>query len=225
MIHWKILDAKRKTILEKLCAEPWIKDFYLAGGTALSLELGLRKSNDFDFFSSRPFGEEKLFADLTRALGKKPQVISLGEGTCDVNADGIQISFFYYPHPLLEDTVISAELPGLQMASLDDIAAMKMAAIGSRSVKKDFYDLYHILTLKNYQASDLIRLLNKKFGKKGWGASYYVMSLSYFDPAEADSLPQCYVPCDWSKIKTYFLAFQKAMLAALSLSDTETHID
>jgi len=215
MIHWETLDSKRKAVLKKLCAQPLIQDFYLAGGTGLSLELGLRKSNDFDFFSSRPFAEEKLYADLSKVLGKKPQVISLGEGTCDVNADGIQISFFYYPHPLLAPLVSAAEIKGLHLASLEDIAAMKMSAIGSRSVKKDFYDLYQILTLKNWKAEDLIALLNKKYGKKGWGASYYVMSLSYFDPTDADPLPQCYVPCNWDEIKTYFLAFQKEMLSVL----------
>jgi hypothetical protein len=215
MIHWKTLDSKRKIVLQKLCAQPFIKDFYLAGGTALSLELGLRKSDDFDFFTLRPFSEDQLYAKLSELLGKKPQVISLGEGTCDVDADGIQISFFLYPHRLLAPFILTPELPGLQLASLEDIAAMKMAAIGSRSVKKDFYDLYQILNLKNWKAKDLIALLDKKYGKKGWGASYYVMSLSYFEPAEADPLPRCYVPCDWVKIKAYFLAFQKEMLSAL----------
>ena len=215
MIYWKTIDSKRKSVLKKLCIQPFIKDFYLAGGTALSLELGLRKSEDFDFFTLKPFAEDQLYAELAKALGKKPQVISLGEGTCDVNADGIQITFFSYPHRLLAPFVVAPELPGLRMASLEDIATMKMAAIGSRSAKKDFYDLYHILILKNWKAEELIALLNKKYGKKGWGASRYVMSLSYFDPAEGEPLPQCYVPCDWDRIKTFFLAYQKEMLNAL----------
>jgi hypothetical protein len=218
MIYWKTLDSKRKNVLKKLCAQPFIKDFYLTGGTALSLELGLRKSNDFDFFTLSPFKEDQLYAQLGKTLGKKPQAISLSEGTCDVDADGIQISFFFYPHHLLAPFVLAPELPGLKMASLEDIATMKMAAIGSRSAKKDFYDLYHILILEHWKGEDFIALLNRKFGKKGWGASHDVMSLSYFDPAEADPLPECYVPCDWDKIKTFFLAFQKDMLLALEKS-------
>jgi hypothetical protein len=114
MIYWKTLDSKRKIVLKKLCAQPFIKDFYLAGGTALSLELGLRKSDDFDFFTLRPFSEDQLYAKLSELLGKKPQVISLGEGTCDVDADGIQISFFLYPHRLLAPFVLTPELPGLR---------------------------------------------------------------------------------------------------------------
>lgn len=215
MIHWTTLDSKRKNVLKKLCLQPFIKDFYLAGGTALSLQLGLRKSEDFAFFTPHSFSEDQLYAELAKVLGKKPQVISLGEGTCDVNADGIQISFFSYPHRLLAPFVVAPELPELRLASLADIAAMKMAAIGSRSAKKDFYDLYHILILKNWKAEEMIALLNKKYGKKGWGASHYVMSLSYFDPAEGEPLPHCYVPCDWDEIKTFFLAYQKEMLSVL----------
>jgi hypothetical protein len=181
----------------------------------LSMELGLRKSEDFDFFSLRPFAEDALYVELAKALGEEPRVISLGEGTCDVNADGIQISFFYYPRPLLAPLVKDKELPGLAMASLEDIACMKMSAIGSRSAKKDFYDLYHILKLKNWKAEDLIAMLNRKFGKNGWSPADYLKSLSYFDPVEKDSLPQCYVPCRWNEIKAYFLAYQKAMFKAL----------
>jgi predicted nucleotidyltransferase component of viral defense system len=180
MIHWETLDKKREILLKKIILQPFLKDFYLAGGTALSLQLGLRKSNDFDFFSPHPFAEDALYDEFVKALGSKPKVISLGDGTCDMDVNGIQVSFFHYRHPLAGPLVEASEFPGLRMASLQDIAAMKFSAIGSRSTKRDFYDLYHILRLEKWSAADLVDILDKKYGKKGWNDSYYVMSPQLF---------------------------------------------
>ena len=103
MIYWKTIDSKRKSVLKKLCIQPFIKDFYLAGGTALSLELGLRKSEDFDFFTLKPFAEDQLYAELAKALGKKPQVISLDDapkGYAEFDA-GAPKKFVLDPHNIL----------------------------------------------------------------------------------------------------------------------------
>jgi hypothetical protein len=47
-MFYSILDKKRIDILPLL--KEFRKDFYLAGGTALALQIGHRDSLDFDFF-------------------------------------------------------------------------------------------------------------------------------------------------------------------------------
>ncbi|MFH1991648.1 MAG: nucleotidyl transferase AbiEii/AbiGii toxin family protein [Pseudomonadota bacterium] len=42
-----------------------IDAFYLAGGTALALQLGHRKSDDFDFFSNRMFNTDSILARIS----------------------------------------------------------------------------------------------------------------------------------------------------------------
>jgi hypothetical protein len=65
-LHFKVLDDKRKKILPQLIS---LKDrFYLAGGTALALQLGHRSSIDFDFFSQIPFDNLNLYIEIEEIL-------------------------------------------------------------------------------------------------------------------------------------------------------------
>jgi len=62
-LHLDILDKPRTTLLKKLTTHT--KGFILSGGTALALQLGHRKSFDFDFFSQTEIPAnllEKLFS-------------------------------------------------------------------------------------------------------------------------------------------------------------------
>jgi len=62
-LHWEILDEKRLGMVAKL--RPFKKNFYLAGGTALALQIGHRTSMDFDFFSTVDFNHADVL-DLSR---------------------------------------------------------------------------------------------------------------------------------------------------------------
>ncbi len=64
IINWRYetLPRQTKKALDFLSAEKWLKesDWYLAGGTALALQAGNRKSYDLDFFTvQRNFDEKK----------------------------------------------------------------------------------------------------------------------------------------------------------------------
>ena len=66
-MFWNILDAQRRAALPSLgfCRA---QGFYLAGGTALALQVGHRDSVDFDFFSEREFDTARLFELLVNAF-------------------------------------------------------------------------------------------------------------------------------------------------------------
>lgn len=49
-MYFEILDNDRLTLLQTLCDKIDLSAFYLVGGTALSLQMKLRKSYDFNFF-------------------------------------------------------------------------------------------------------------------------------------------------------------------------------
>lgn len=63
-MHWNILDKKRISLLREIVKSVEIGEYYMAGGTALSLQLGLRKSVDFDFFVPHKFNPHSLYAQL-----------------------------------------------------------------------------------------------------------------------------------------------------------------
>ncbi len=210
-VHPEILDGKRIRLLQSLVRLPELSPFDMAGGTALSLQLGLRVSHDFDFFSPDDFNREHLLSTL-RSTYPSVETLQLVHGTCDVLIDGIQVSFFHYPYPRIAPPLTDFNgFPGLKLSSLDDIAAMKLSAIGSRASRKDFYDLYQILHVGGLSPTHLLDDVHRKFGET-FDATYMLMSLSYFADAESEVLPKCFVKTEWDEIKSYFIGLQPTLM-------------
>ncbi len=210
-MYFEILDEKRFSILKKICEIPDINDFYLAGGTALSLQLKLRKSFDFDFFTQKSFNENVLYDSIKSLFPGKIEVITLNKGTCNLFVDGIQVSFFEYPYPMVNELIDDPEIKILHLASINDIAVMKMAAIGNRGAKKDFFDLYQIITGTGLTSEQIICYLREKYGYN-FNFSYMLMGLDYFEDAEDETLPQLYVKFDWNKTKKFFVQKKKELI-------------
>lgn len=201
-MEWKILDDKRKSILQNLVKSIELKDYYMAGGTALSLQLGLRKSIDFDFFVPHSFDTDNLLREITK-LYPDTKIRQHTERTLDLDVEGIQVSFFHYGYEMVNPYVFDKNLPELKMASPQDIAAMKLSAIGSRGSRKDFYDLYQICNKMDISPESMNRILQIKFGKNT-DPSYMIMGLSYFADAENEKLSELYVDYDWKRVKSFF---------------------
>ena len=205
-MYWKIFDKDRYELLKKISEVVSIDNYYMIGGTALSLQLGLRESYDFDFCVKNQFNNEILLDEL-KSIGKV-EVIQNQKGTCDIILNGVQVSFFYYPNKVIKDFVETEEMPDLKIASILDIAIMKVVAIGGRGAKKDFFDLYNIIEKCNITASELVNGLIQKCGDN---INYVniIMGLSYFEDAEDEILPNTFVDYNWENIKKFFIGFQK----------------
>ncbi len=189
----KAIDSKTRQVLAKIKETGVLNNFYLAGGTALSLILGHRKSVDLDFFSSRFPKTEILLAKL-RSLG--PEIINQDKGTLDLYIKGVKVSFLKYDYPLVGDFL---EFDGVEIASLADIACMKLSAISSRGSKKDFIDLYFILEKESLK--NLLSLFQKKFKGVDYQMAHILKSLVYFEDAEQDPDPVFLVSFDWGRAK------------------------
>lgn len=142
-MFWSILDDQRRRALPTLgfCRK---EGFYLAGGTALALQIGHRDSVDFDFFTHGPFDTARLFERLLSAFVPTSVVKVQDErNTLSVIAAGnIKLSFMSYPYPLLRPLVTTEHL---DLADMADIGCMKLSAITGRGTMKDYVDLYVIL--------------------------------------------------------------------------------
>lgn len=205
-MYWNTIDENRQKLLKKITERISLNNYYMIGGTALSLQLGLRLSYDFDFCVPEMFNNEVLLEEL-KEIGKI-EIKQNQKGTCDVILDGVQVSFFYYPNKMIEQYVTNEEIPNLKMASIIDIAIMKIVAIGGRGAKKDFFDLYNIINQLDIKTLDLAKGLIKKCGNDINYASV-IMGLSYFEDAEQEVLPESFVEYDWDEIKNFFINFQK----------------
>jgi len=150
--YWNILDFKRTGLLPLF--KPFKDNFYLAGGTALALQLGHRDSIDFDFFSPDSFSTVELFKKIEQVFSDH-KVIKTQEEKDTLSMeidDDIKVSFFAYRYKMVESLL---DENNFKIASLADIGAMKFSAITGRSVLKDYIDIYFIL-----QKIDLEKLLN-----------------------------------------------------------------
>ena len=204
-MHFEIIDKDRFELLKKITENVSIPNYYMVGGTGLSLQLGLRESFDFDFCVKEQFNNEILLEEL-KIIGQTEKK-QKKKGTCDLIINGVQVSFFYYPNRVINDYVTTKEIPKLKIASILDIAIMKIVAIGGRGAKKDFFDLYQIMNRCNISLNDLANGLIQKCGTNVNYANI-VMGLSYFEDAEQEILPKTFVEYNWDEIKRFFVKFQ-----------------
>lgn len=88
--------------------------------------------------------------------------------------DSIQLSFFGYRHSLLQ-SLIKTEY--FDIASILDIGCMKLSAITSRYVEKDYIDLYFIL--QSLSLPELLESFVKKY--PNFDETLILKSIVYFD--------------------------------------------
>ncbi len=154
-MHYEALDEKRRALLPALGA--FKNDFYLAGGTALALQIGHRVSVDFDFFTEEGFDTEVLYEQVQKTFGQVPRTQESVHTLAVIVEDDVRISFMRYRYPLLAACV---DTEHLRLASMPDIGCMKLGAIVSRAELKDYVDLFFIL--KQLSLTELLTDLSKK---------------------------------------------------------------
>lgn len=113
-----ILHPKQQRALGKLAVSRFF-DWYLAGGTALVLQLGHRTSLDFDFYSNKKLESEKIATHFKQSF-PLIRILRQTEDTFQGIIEGVNVSVFYYPYPLVKKLV---DFPPIQLGSLEDIAA------------------------------------------------------------------------------------------------------
>ncbi len=172
-MFYGILDKKRQDLLPRLAQLK--NEFYLAGGTALALQIGHRDSVDFDFFKTGDFDTQQQFQKIKKDLNAyKLTKIQEENNTLTVLADNeILLSFIGYNYPLIKEKIYEKYLC---LAATEDIAAMKMSAILNRASNKDYIDLYFIL--QTHKLNDLLELAQKKF--QDIDTNLILKSLVYF---------------------------------------------
>lgn len=194
-MHKEILNKKTKRFLDEIRKNKIFKNFYLAGGTALALQIGHRKSIDLDWFSKKPFSTKELKKEL-RKLGKL-KIDEEKKDTLNCTLDGIRLSFFEYPYKLLFPFVSYGK--DLKLANIKDIACMKIDAISSRGSKKDFIDLYFLL--KSFSLKELLRLFDKKYKGVEYNHLHILKSLTYFEETEKEPMPIMIEKISWKNVK------------------------
>ncbi len=128
-------------LIQQLQALPELKDFYLAGGTALALQLGHRNSIDIDLFTLTEFSDTDIIELISKQYSIKE--VFRRQNTIISLVNNIKTDFIRHNYPLLQPPITEE---GISYLSKEDIAAMKFhAIIQSGKRLKDFIDVYFLL--------------------------------------------------------------------------------
>jgi predicted nucleotidyltransferase component of viral defense system len=203
--HYETLPPETKKALDFLSTEKWLENsnWYLAGGTALALQSGNRKSVDLDFFTtSRDFDEKSLLTNFIRNTDWQTSVEE--KNTIYGVLYGAKVSFIAYPFFVPKLTM---NLHGtISVLAPIDIAVMKIIAVSQRGRKRDFFDLYWCA--KNIESLDnLIKKLKEQYPSVAHDYNHILKSLVYFEDAESDPEPEIYFKANWLEIKGFLFLY------------------
>jgi predicted nucleotidyltransferase component of viral defense system len=198
-MHWEIIIPNMREVMVAFDRSHFGQRFYLAGGTALALQLGHRKSVDLDFFT--PTEDISTIAsplmDSLRTLS--PTIADTSWGNLVLVANNVKVGFYGYGYELLAPLI---EADDVRMASVFDIGLMKMDALLSRASRKDFYDLYTIC--QNIPLQELLKLAPRKFPGVRDFESQVVRHMVYFERAEQEADVPMLISTSWGEVKSWF---------------------
>lgn len=200
-MHAETLPPGSRQTLDWLARQsaPALRNWMLAGGTGLALQIGHRISEDFDFFRTDAMDVRTLH-DVFKAYGAY-ETLQEAEHTLTVRLDQTKLSFFCVRDPFLFS---GRPYRFFTIADITDIALMKIAAISGRGSRKDFVDLFFILS-GSLSLRQSLELATKKYGANRANRYQLLKSLTYFDDAEREPMPRMLRPVDWDACKRFFI--------------------
>ena len=194
MLHYETIEPATLELLIGLMNEPLLADTRLVGGTALALQLGHRSSIDLDLFGSFSCDEIEMRKVLA-SLGEL-HVINTSTNVKLFTINGVKVDIVNYDSPWIDNMVME---DGLRLASIQEIAAMKVRAIVGRGTRKDFVDLYYLL--QYFTMKEILDLFYKKYPDVNDFVA--IRSLTYFEDAEQNPMPLMHTSDTWDAMKAF----------------------
>lgn len=140
MLYKETVSTGTLELLKELVTDVHLSSFFLVGGTALSLQIGHRKSIDIDLFSQADFNENDLLAYIEERYNFYTDFQT--KNAIKGRIKDVKVDFIAHKYPLVDPLLT---IDGVRMAGLTDIAAMKLNAITSDGTRlKDFIDVAYL---------------------------------------------------------------------------------
>lgn len=194
MLHTETVERETLRLLKALLSEPLLADFALAGGTALSLLIGHRRSIDLDLFGRKPYDVEAMRQMLVSRYDFSET--NAARNSLSGNIHGVKVDCITHNYPTLEADIVE---DGLRLYSLPDIAAMKLSAVRDNGTRlKDFVDLAYMST--RLPLDKMLDSYGRKYNHSN--AAIALKSLTYFDDINFDeNIRLTRGAFDWLRIK------------------------
>lgn len=182
MFHPESLTKEAKMLFPKLAGFKEV--FYLAGGTALALQIGHRVSVDFDLFSPHLIKKTLLAKVETVYEGLPMEVLVNNSRELTLLIQGVKLTFLQYPFPVIRPF---EENDTISLLSSNEILATKAYTIGRRGSFKDYVDLYVGINRGISSLREVIDLARKKYGE-AFNDRLFLEQTVYLDDVAEDSI-------------------------------------
>ena len=199
------------------------KEFYLTGGTALSLfYLKHRKSNDLDFFTNNPelilpfsYNLEEGLKKINCATQRQRGLHSFVEIVVTKNKDSTVIHLAQDAPYRIEPFKQFPEYPALNVDSLSDIAANKLLALFGRAALRDFIDVYFLINKKYVDFQEMVS--NAKQKDPGFDLYWLGVALERINTFKDDSPEMLLLlePVDFREMLAFFSEWREKITRGL----------
>ncbi len=197
IFHPEILSGTQQKVLHRVGPLATGQKFYMGGGTALAIHLGHRRSQDFGWFTLSKIDDSIRLAGIIQQNRIPFSTDQVDRGTLHGRVFGVRMRFLEYHYPLLKPRVRWPQF-NCWLASLPDLACMKLSSVAQQGSKKDFIDIY-VLGTKVFSLGQMIAFYRKKFSIRDKGHLLY--GLTYFDEADRERMPAVVWDLNWKTIK------------------------
>jgi Nucleotidyl transferase AbiEii toxin, Type IV TA system len=171
-MHLEILEKNQLKLLPFL--KKYKRNYYLVGGTAISLFIGHRKSIDFDLFTIGKVNSTYIKKQIVDS-GFSSHVLHALKDQIHFIVHEVKLTFFEYPFTI----VANVDVNGIfRIPDLLTLAAMKAFALGGRGKWKDYVDLYFII--KDYYTPQQISVKASELFTDVFNPTLFRKQLSYF---------------------------------------------
>jgi hypothetical protein len=201
-LQYQTVTPLLKLVLKWTMNEKVFNSFRLVGGTALSLQLGHRKSADIDLFTDVEYGSVD-FGEIDNTLKKNyvyvdslDAPVALGKSyfAGDSEIKCIKIDLFYTDSFIRPASVID----GIRFAAPEDIVAMKIDIVGRGGRKKDFWDIHELM--EKYSLQEMLHFHKERY-PYSHNRDEILNNFTNFENADNDFDPVCLKGKYWELIK------------------------
>ncbi len=174
-MHPEVLTPNQSQLLN-LIQKEFTKDYYLAGGTAIALQVGHRRSIDFDLFTNQDIKRNSIKRAFDNSPYRVQKIIYSAYDQLHLIVNDVKMTFFSFPYHINAPVTFENKI---NMPTLIDLSAMKAFALGGRGKWRDYVDLYYLL--KDYFDIKEIEKRSKELFGEYFNRKLFREQLAYYE--------------------------------------------
>lgn len=132
-----LLPKTKELLLKMVQSCSFLQKYVLVGGSALTLHICHRKSEDLDFFTYDDSFDKKEILKFIQSFETK-EIINQTDEQIDLLLNGVKVTFFNARWSFLKPKSITK----FNLSTIESISAMKVNVLFLRAKYRDYYDLY-----------------------------------------------------------------------------------